>query len=219
MNPAEQADSERFFEVLAGREGGMNGAEHLRVAILAEARTLQEADKATAADIPAVEMQRLDDLKAQLLASGVFSALPTASANADTSPQHKSGGLMAWLKEVLATHRLAPLAVAATVTLALLVTYQQQLESPSGVNEADVVRGGEEIVLRVDNPPETVGRIQRALEQQGIEVIAVQLNDRMWAIQVNPANLPQKEAAKAALTELGVKTNGAWPFKLRISDK
>lgn len=220
MNPDQLPDAERFFEALAGREAGLDGAEHLRTAILAEERTLIEAETVTANEIPAEEMRRLDEVKAQLLASGIFSAIPPVDpAHKENSIARNAGGFLARLKDMFAAHRLAPMAVAATVTLAVLVTFQYQQDATTGLNETDVVRGGEALVLRVENPAQAVAQIRHSLEPRGVEVIAVQVNERMWAVQLNPLDKPQIKHTTETLAELGIKADGNWPFSFRISVK
>lgn len=220
MNPDQLPNAERFFEALAGREAGLEGAEHLRTAILAEEGTLREAETATANEIPAEEIRRLNEVKAQLLASGIFSAMPTVDpAHKDNSTARNASGFLAWLKDMLAAHRLAPLAVAATVILAVLVSLQFQQEATTDLNEADVVRGGEALVLRVENPAQTVAQIKHSLEPRGVEVIAVQLNERMWAVQLNPSDQAHKKQTTETLAELGIKADGDWPFSFRVSAK
>jgi len=58
VNNSDTTESECFFEVLAGRNTGLKGAEQIRSAILAEELTLREAEEASVEDIPTQELNR-----------------------------------------------------------------------------------------------------------------------------------------------------------------
>ncbi len=221
VNNSETTESERFFEVLAGRNTGLQGAEQIRSAILAEELTLREAEEASVEDIPTQELLNLDAIKATLLAEGVFSVMPPKSPAHDGRAQEGKKStppsLLSWLQRLLSGPRLAPFAIAATVSLAVLIAYQSAPESTGSIEETGVIRGQDDFELRVRNPAETVARLQSTLEQNEIGVVAAQINSKTWAVRVTPDTPDQQRIANQILLEAGLPINQTWPMQFRVT--
>lgn len=219
VNNSDTTESECFFEVLAGRNTGLKGAEQIRSAILAEELTLREAEEASVEDIPTQELLNLDAIKATLLAEGVFSVMPPKAPARDGRTQEERSTpprLISWLQRLLSGPRLAPLAIAATVSLAVLIAYQSGPEATRGIDEAGVIRGQDDFELRVKNPAETVARLQSALEQNEIDVVAAQINSKTWAVRVTPDTPDQQHIAERILREEGVPIMQTWPVNFLV---
>src|SRR5437773_10825210 len=95
-----------YFDALAGRKPGGPGAAALREALLAQGRTLREAEQASAADLDADERAKMDALKQRLLAAGAWrSAEPArdySSGPRRSVPRRRLPALLSGLRELLA---------------------------------------------------------------------------------------------------------------------
>lgn len=209
MNPTER-ETDDYFEALAGRAPHGSGADALRDALLAEARTLREAEAARAEDLGVAERAEMDGIKRRLIAAGAF------RASVPVQPPHPwtrwIGGLF---KGLFDSNWQRPLAVAAGLVVATVIV----LRLDPGLDADDpstTLRGPAVSEIEAADAAARSAELERLLVQAGAEVVRVPIDDKRWALQVDVPDAAALPAVQALLREAGFRVEGTPPYELGI---
>lgn len=218
-----QAD-EHFYDVLASRSQGHAGAEALRDALEAEARTLQEAEEARTEDLSVHERSQMDAIKQQLIDQGVLGSpiSPALERYQEQTRRKKSSNyyaqtlpnkLLQWL---LGDNWQRPLAIAASLLVATVVVMQTLPQGGNDV-ESNVIRGEAGVSVAVDDPAMVAKNLKDLLTKMRAEVVLVQINDDEWALQVSVADKANVDAVRQSIRDKGFDVQGEPPFELSLT--
>lgn len=222
-------DGDRFFEALAGRAHGLSGAEALREALEAEARTLRDAEGAGAEHLSDEDRQTMVAVRQRLVDAGLLPATPPLPADGGKSPTLRplpvpspSAGLwtnrVARLGEWLFTGDwLRSAAIAASLVAVGLVVVEMGLPTKQASDE--VLRGDTGSDIAVLDPAATAADMERRLTAAGAEVIRAQVNDAEWALEVNVEKPQQLDHVRKILSEAGFLVGQQPPYRLLIRRK
>jgi len=221
-------DGEEFFEALVGREQGLPGAKALREALEAEAKTLREAEGASAEDLSADERQIMTAIKQRLLDAGLLPPTSPAQVHGVTSdappPSSRQQSASLWTKQLsrlgewlFGGDRLRPVAIAASVVVASLVVII--VGTPTNQPTDDVMRGDSVLVITAADPAAEVAQLEQKLKAAGAEVIHAKLNDTEWALEVNVEKPEQLEQVKQVLRGAGYLIGKQPPYELEVRQK
>ena len=217
-------DDEAFYEALAGRGAPHAGARALRDALVAEARTVEAADLATSADIPAGDRAQLDAVRARLVACGALAAATSAEEpRPHPAPAVPASGgarvgtvsakhLFGMLNEWLAAGWQKPLALACGLLLGTFVVLQM-VEPPES---PDVLRGDGMLVHVAPDPGAAALRLTNRLTAAGGTVVMVQVNQDEWALQVDADRPDLVAPLRQAMAQEGLSTATPPPFKIEV---
>lgn len=235
-----------FFERLGGQAPGpaappglLRVAEELRAELLQRSALPAHADALTEderADRDAL-FSRLAARGAFAVASGSPDARSTGDSRADSpadttpawaAPPGASGesfergqrprrpGLSDWLRAWLNRPWQRALAFASILVLGTGVAVKLMLEPPA---DESVVRGGGDLVLRVDQPRVFAEQLQAQLTSDGALVVLADLGGNRWALSIAvPTDAARIEVAKR-LQSIGVKVPGEAEWLLRIDPR
>lgn len=208
-NMASSPDKEHdFFEILAGHGKGQHTAEAMREALQDEANTIQEAETAKLEKLPDYEIARLDAVKKQLIDAGVFA--------------QQSGGKTSRLScffdqfksNFVSQHWSTGLAITASVLIVSTILLQQ----PNPINDVglDTMRGNGDLIILSSQPAKTVEELKSKLINAGAEVVAAQINDNEWTLEIDVADKSKVETVKQLLATTGVKVTGKPPYQVIV---
>lgn len=197
-----------YFEALAGRRSSGPGADAMRDALRAQARTLREAEQARLEDLSEAEQARMEGLKQRLLAAGAFRPAPAAP----TSPGW--GERLRTL--LLGDSWQRPFAIAAGVLLASVLALR--LGGPVGDDDdpSRTLRGQPSRVITVPDAAAASGALEARLRAAGAEVLRVQINAAEWSLTVSVPDAARVSLVQQLLREAGFKVDGAPPYELSV---
>ncbi len=218
-------DSEKFFDTLAGRERSVPGADALREALEAEARTVREAEGATAEELSDDERAKMAAIKNRLIEAGLLPAISPVSqpggAVPNPSPNFSKPVALAWhnlLSGLLSgSDWLRP--VAAVASLAIVSLLVIRIELPLNSHPEDVVRGDGIPVITVEDAAATARSLESKLKVAGAEVVLVQINDAEWSLEVSVQEPDRIAPVKQSLQDANVKVSGDPPYYLNIRQR
>lgn len=218
MSEPQYSDTEveHFYEVAAGRRDGHSGAQSLRDALLAEARTVSEAENETVAQLSEAQRAQMDAIRRHLVQAGAFSPAapshqPSRTARTGSSP----AGLLAPLNRWLfgdGWYRPAALAVAVMLCTAVVL----QMSPPAGDSGSEVMRGGATAAITVGDAAATVRRLQERLAAAGANVVPAQLSPTEWVLQVEVPLGADAGPVRRILTDAGFSVADAPPFEVTV---
>lgn len=212
-DPRSDAD-EQFFEVAAGRQRGQPGAEALREALLAEARTVKEAEAASTDTLTASERAQMESLRSKVLEAGGFEP-QRRSSRASSHGANRFRELLAEIgRWVLGDSMLRPAALAAALFLMTAVVWQAY--QPMGDDEAEGMRGGPSHALVVADAAESARTLKARLAALGAEVENIQLSSSAWMLRIDVPTGVDPEPIKRALADLGLDIREAPPFEITV---
>lgn len=228
---------EEFFEALAGRKPGHLGADALRVALLDEARVVEEASAATPVQPTQAQRDLRDGIKARMLAEGIITdttarAEPAEQAAQTARPSTQDVASMpkgarvreepsvlsrfgAWLS----TWSMPQVAgLAASMVLGVLVVLNL-----SGTDEdsggGDVMRGGSGLSVSVEDPGTFAAQLVERVNALGGEATLVQINDKQWALSVTVTKQELVAPIRSFLREKGLPVPDLPPYELTVLAK
>ncbi len=211
--PSESQDQtdDAYFEALAGRAKGGDGAVALRTALLNE----QAAEHAPGAPVSGAEQRRDAAILAQLRSEGIFFTAQAAVRSNQTWP-----GFGAWLKRAL--RWLDPLAwpqrtalAAGVAFMALTLVYRPW---EPALDEPQILRGRAHasFSVEVQQPALFARQLEEELKTLGVQPLVVQINEMQWSMTVPPPDSKNEAALAAVLQRYGFKDAKQAPYELTI---
>lgn len=196
MSPEEQ-DDERFFAELAGRTPEQaepsRGAAALRNALQTQIETIRAAEQNAVDDLSSDERARMEEVKRQLLAAGVFKGASTR--------EHRG---LNWLRTVwLGSAWPQWLTVAASIVIVTGVVFELMLPTPP---IPEIERGAAEPVLWTSNAAATAQQLAADLNRAGAEAVAIQIHRTEWSVRID--KIENRAAVSKTLAHAGVERTG-----------
>lgn len=210
---------DRFYDVAAGRRDGLPGAQSLRDALLAEARTVREAENETVDQLSSAQRAQMDAIRLRLMQAGVFapaapSHQPSRTARTGSAP---ASLLAQWTRWALGDGWYRPVALAAALMLCTAVVWR--MLPPVGDSESEVMRGGATTAIAVDDAAATARQLRERLVAAGAEVVSAPLSPSEWVLQVDVPEGADAGPVRRILTDAGVSLDGAPPFEVTVRQR
>lgn len=208
MDP-DDSDADEFFETLAGRRPGGVGASALSAALLAQVRTQNAAEQASAADWTPHEAAQMYALKKRLVANGTSSALIQKS-----SPD---AGWIARIQDLLFGESRSftrTFAVASGLVMATVLVMKMAPDVEP--DPSTVLRGALTHEVRVPDPQAIVSALEADLRAAGADVLSVQINADEWRVLVREVPPASVAAVNERLRQAGLAVEGAPPYELTV---
>jgi hypothetical protein len=223
-----------FFEALAGRQSGGSGADALRVALLEEARTVEEASTTPFVQPTQAQLALRARIKAKLVADGTLpagQAAPDAAAStapkelrwpreADRTPtpmtRPAAEGVISRLVAWLSTWSMPQMAGLAASMLLGTVLVLNLGKMDDGSDRGDVMRGGKNLSISVADPGATAASLASGVQALGGEATVVQINDKQWDLSVAVDKPESNASVRAFLREKGFPVGDLPPYELSV---
>lgn len=201
-------DADDYFEALAGRRPGSAGADALRDALQAQARTLREGEQARADDLSAEEQARMASLKERLRAAGAFRPAPV--------PPRAPGFGERLRALLLGDSWQRPFAIAAGVLLASVLALKLGMPIGEDDDPSRTMRGQPSALIVVADPAAASAALESRLRGAGAEVLRVQINAREWSLEVKVTDAARVSLVQQLLREAGFAADKPPPYELLV---